>query len=483
MFGLKGDALLGLIMIIGMLAVILFSIVKSFIDDKTDNSKRPPTYRPPERPTPPPVTNEKKEYDPIENLRPANSVCVYDLICPEIVDMLWFLDGEHKNYTRNYELEPSAMREYDVVNSTLKADKLPYSPYYCNMTAGQKARYIQFLNNPEFQTDDLGYLFVFYYALERHLFYGSKNYKNFDKAIDLIMNLREKNDNRSFLTYSAHAVILSCEDDYFLMKFFPSLNFTTTKYINIHVLLYGKVKCQYKVNAMDIASHAKDFNVNIQTFLDINPVEFCELLDKEIADAYPEGICEYLGQFDDLFENDFSMYANMSLSRCKKKIPDYMNKNGFADDINLLVEGLCEKIRAGQIETDSFDRLKYKWHSEYLVYELCAKLFGQAGVIYQYKPDFLKTHKGGQMSYDIYLSKYNVAIEYQGQQHFKPIEYFGGRQHFEAQRQRDILKKELSEQNGVTLIYINYNEDISKGLIIEKMIDAGVLNNLLDEQR
>ena len=409
-----------------------------------------------------------------------NKVCVYDLIPKDIVDMLWFVDGKHKNYIQNsnYDFEPSAMKEYNIINSARKADKLPYSPYYCNMTSAQKARYIQFLNNPEFKTDDLGYLFVFYYALERHLYYGSENnYNNFNKAFDFTMTLREMHDNRSFLTYSAHALILSCEDNYFLVKFYKSLDFIKTKYINIHVLLYGKVKSQYKINAMDIASHAKDFNVNIQTFLDINSVEFCELLDKEIADAYPEGICEYLGQLDDLFENDFHMYANMSLSGCKKKIPDYMNKNGFADDINLLVEGLCEKIREGKLETNSFEHLQYKWQSERLVYEYCSELFGKANVIYQCKPDFLKTQKG-HMSYDIYLKEYDVAIEYQGQQHFKPIEYFGGREHFEAQKRRDILKKELSEKNGVKLIYINYNEDISKGLIIEKMMNAGI--NLLN---
>ena len=109
MFGLKGDALLGLIMIIGMLAVILFAIIKSFIDDMTDNSRRPPSNRPPERPTPPPVTKEKKEYEPIEKLRPANSVCVYDLIRPEIVDMIWFYNGTHKNYEPDtrYPMDPS----------------------------------------------------------------------------------------------------------------------------------------------------------------------------------------------------------------------------------------------------------------------------------------------------------------------------------------------------------------------------------------
>ena len=44
-------------------------------------------------------------------------------------------------------------------------------------------------------------------------------------------------------------------------------------------------------------------------------------------------------------------------------------------------------------------------------------------IIYQYRPFFLQTEKG-QLSYDIYLIKQKIAIEYQGKQHFAPVEYF-----------------------------------------------------------
>jgi hypothetical protein len=65
------------------------------------------------------------------------------------------------------------------------------------------------------------------------------------------------------------------------------------------------------------------------------------------------------------------------------------------------------------------------------------------------------------MSYDIFISELNVAIEYQGKQHFEPVEYFGGREHYEKQVHRDKLKLELSQKNGVCLVYINYWEDIT----------------------
>lgn len=105
-----------------------------------------------------------------------------------------------------------------------------------------------------------------------------------------------------------------------------------------------------------------------------------------------------------------------------------------------------------------------KWESEQLVYELTKKLYKKHTVLYQHRPFFLKSEKG-QMSYDIFICGLNVAIEYQGKQHFEPVEIFGGEEHFQEQIHRDQLKKDLSLQNGVALVYINYWEDISPDLI------------------
>lgn len=78
------------------------------------------------------------------------------------------------------------------------------------------------------------------------------------------------------------------------------------------------------------------------------------------------------------------------------------------------------------------------------------------------------------MSYDVFICGLNIAIEYQGKQHFEPVEIFGGEEHFKNQVVRDKLKQELSRKNGVTLIYINYWEDISSDLIKDKVALAKV---------
>lgn len=123
-----------------------------------------------------------------------------------------------------------------------------------------------------------------------------------------------------------------------------------------------------------------------------------------------------------------------------------------------------ENNEFNNIEWCEYGRFESKWKSESLVFELCKKIYGIDNVIFQYSPSFL-----GQMSYDVYIISKNTAIEYQGKQHFEPVAFFGGQEHFEKQIIRDKLKKELSAKNKVKLIYIDYKEIICEKTIIDKV--------------
>lgn len=61
-------------------------------------------------------------------------------------------------------------------------------------------------------------------------------------------------------------------------------------------------------------------------------------------------------------------------------------------------------------------------------------------------PDTQVLHQGcpkwlGKQRFDIYLPSYNIAIEYQGIQHFKPVDLFGGEEGFKQTVERDRRKK------------------------------------------
>ena len=58
-------------------------------------------------------------------------------------------------------------------------------------------------------------------------------------------------------------------------------------------------------------------------------------------------------------------------------------------------------------------------------------------------------------SLDFYLPDYNVAIECQGEQHFQPVEHFGGEKKLETMRKLDIKKYKLCEEHNIKLYYFS----------------------------
>lgn len=78
----------------------------------------------------------------------------------------------------------------------------------------------------------------------------------------------------------------------------------------------------------------------------------------------------------------------------------------------------------------------------------------------QYSPKWLKTQKTSKQTLDFYLQEYNIAIEVQGDQHFRPVKYWGGEENFQKVITRDKRKKELCEKNGVYLIYYSECKNI-----------------------
>ena len=60
------------------------------------------------------------------------------------------------------------------------------------------------------------------------------------------------------------------------------------------------------------------------------------------------------------------------------------------------------------------------------------------------------------------LPSQNIAIEYQGQQHYEPVEAFGGLGSFENTIERDARKRRLSEENGVRVLDWRYDIPVTE---------------------
>lgn len=105
------------------------------------------------------------------------------------------------------------------------------------------------------------------------------------------------------------------------------------------------------------------------------------------------------------------------------------------------------------------------WVSEILLYNFIKEKFPGIEVIQHGQPSFLENQH-----YDIWIPVLNIAVEYQGEQHKRPVEFFGGEAAFLNQQERDKRKQKISSQNGVNLFCIDgYNYPS----LIEKL-EAGI---------
>lgn len=72
------------------------------------------------------------------------------------------------------------------------------------------------------------------------------------------------------------------------------------------------------------------------------------------------------------------------------------------------------------------------------------------------------------LPFDFYLPEYNTCVEYDGKQHYEPIDYFGGEKAFKETKKRDDVKNNYCQKNNIKLIRIPYWEFDNIENILEK---------------
>ena len=84
---------------------------------------------------------------------------------------------------------------------------------------------------------------------------------------------------------------------------------------------------------------------------------------------------------------------------------------------------------------------------------------------FQYEPDWLY----GQ-HLDIYVPELHMAIEYQGKQHYEPVEFFGGAEGLKERKMYDRRKRIRCEQHGVTLVRWDYDKPLTEEYFTEVLL-------------
>ena len=66
------------------------------------------------------------------------------------------------------------------------------------------------------------------------------------------------------------------------------------------------------------------------------------------------------------------------------------------------------------------------------------------------------------LPFDFYIPTLNTCIEFDGKQHFEPVDYFGGEKTFKEVQRRDGIKTKYCKEKGIKLLRIRYDEDVEE---------------------
>lgn len=208
---------------------------------------------------------------------------------------------------------------------------------------------------------------------------------------------------------------------------------------------------------------------------------------EELCKELPEGI-SLIGEFKGVLY-DTLVHCDKCNSTYKVKIHDLLRRgycahcgnhyrkttNTFKDDMYQMVGN--EYILLSEFNTVN-DKVKIKHnlcnHSYYVTphnflrgrrcpycnnsigESIIEKVLKDLNIVHERQKKFKDLKLTKYLSYDFYLPELDILIEYQGEQHYKPVEYFGGELKFKNQIIRDKAKKDYAVRSKINLLCIPY---------------------------
>lgn len=217
----------------------------------------------------------------------------------------------------------------------------PYWPSYRGLDENQRWIYLNWLTNIDKQVD-IGYVFLFYYGLERHLFNG-----DFDSAYDTIIKLRKHHDNNSFSHYSNLALMLSA-----IIKKRPDKLALFLKNIDINKLsneasIYLLTKYIFKqsLTSEDLILISKSVGFTNHRYIKGEYNLYIKMLDAILIELYNEpyfNISKY--NLSDCPVSSYPIAANLSIPRDQNTvtIPVLNENKNFIEEVYGLLNGAHE---------------------------------------------------------------------------------------------------------------------------------------------
>jgi len=270
--------------------------------------------------------------------------------------------------------------------------------------------------------------------------------------------------------------------------FYPKINSYCNRWIADYYILKGDMKSAYQYNpsslTLKIINNKFTIKDAVENYLSLDLTDYGRGFIEEIKVEAESIIKEYEehNKCDSLKEcitsqPTYYAFGGSSLYM-PTKIPLYnFNTNKF----HLLFPNILVEAENRVRVRNGIPKIGEGWIAETILFYQIKAIFSKYITIHHGKPKFL-----GSQHLDIYLPELKIGIEYQGDQHSVPIDYFGGEVALRKTQERDERKRLLCEKHGLSLIYVFPGYDINDVVkeIIEKCSKKNlkVNYNLLSEE-
>lgn len=142
-------------------------------------------------------------------------------------------------------------------------------------------------------------------------------------------------------------------------------------------------------------------------------------------------------------------------------------KQTFASDIYNIDTG--EVVKG--VLTDNLKKRGY-WFKSYAGEEYIKSELEKYNIEYETQKTFEDCKYIEKLKFDFYIPKINTIIEYDGEQHFKPIDIFGGEKEFKDRSIRDNIKNQYCKSRNIIMVRIPYYKFKEIPQIIQDIVSS-----------
>ena len=143
-----------------------------------------------------------------------------------------------------------------------------------------------------------------------------------------------------------------------------------------------------------------------------------------------------------------------------------LRADGYGPEENENLEVTANNLVRAEL---GFPPIGEKWVAETELFRIVESIFPKEEVIHHYRGKWLQG-----LELDIYVPRLRLGIEYQGHQHFRPIDAWGGQEALEKTQERDKKKAELCRANCVRLIEFTFEEEVTARSVLTKLEVSGL---------